>query len=93
MREPEAAMKRKHEDPLAILHQIDEDQLPLEQEALMVMAMMLDDVENFNALTSSLTDIAQQDKILGTHILSLLNVLIQGLKQEHLALSNIGLMA
>jgi hypothetical protein len=93
MREPEAAMKRKNEDPLAILHQIDEDQLPLEQEALMVMAMMLDDVENFSALTSSLTDIAQQDKVLGTHILSLLNVLIQGLKQEYLALSNIGLMA
>jgi len=72
-------------DPLASLYQINLDEnIPLEEEALVLMVRMLDNFEDFRDLGDSLREIILQNEIVGMHILSLLKVLIIGVQKEYL---------
>jgi hypothetical protein len=74
----------ENEDPLAGLYQIDAgDGPPLEGEALVLMARMLDDVEEFDELSGGLRRIMEADVLVKTRILSLFKTLLQGVAVEH----------
>jgi hypothetical protein len=74
----------KSEDPLAGLYQIDVvENPPLEEEALVLMVMMLDDFEAFDELSGNLRRIMAEDVLVETRILSLFKTLIQGARAEH----------
>lgn len=74
----------KIEDPLAGLYQIDVgENPPLEEEALVLMVMMLDDFEAFDELSGNLRRIMAEDVLVETRILSLFKTLIQGARAEH----------
>ena len=74
-------------DPLAGLYQINLDEnIPLEEEALVLMVRMLDNFEDFRDLGDSLREIILQNEIVGMHILSLLKVLIIGVQKEYLTM-------
>jgi hypothetical protein len=74
----------KNEDPLADLYQIDTvDSTPLEEKALVLMARMLDDVEEFDELSDNLRSIMAEDILVETRIISLFRTLIHGAQLEH----------
>lgn len=74
----------ENEDPLAGLYQIDAvDGTPLEGKALVLMAKMLDDVEEFDELSGSLRRIMEEDVLVETRIISLFKALLQGATVEH----------
>lgn len=74
----------RDDDPLASLYQMDiVSSPPLEEEALVLMARMLDDVEKFEELSSSLRGIMAEDVLVETRVLSLFRSLIDGVKVEH----------
>jgi len=75
---------RKNEDPLACLDQIDAgESIPLEEEALILMARMLDDIEEFDELSTNLRSIMAEDILVETRIISLFRALIHGVQFEH----------
>jgi hypothetical protein len=80
------------DDPFAGLPQIDEDLNLLEQDALMLIIRMLDDIENFDALSTDLQDMIGENIVLKTRIMQVFNVLIQGLIQEQKVLASIGFL-
>jgi hypothetical protein len=74
----------KNEDPLADLYQIDTvDSTPLEEKALVLMARMLDDVEEFDELSDNLRSIMAEDLLVEARVLSLFRTLINGASMEH----------
>ncbi len=74
----------KNEDPLACLDQIDiGESLPLEEEALVLMARMLDNIEEFDELSTNLRSIMAEDILVETRIISLFRTLIHGAQLEH----------
>ena len=74
----------KNDDPLADLYQIDTvDSTPLEEKALVLMARMLDDVEEFDELSDNLRSIMAEDLLVEAHVLSLFRTLINGINIEH----------
>ena len=79
-------------DPLAGLSQVDRDRNLLERDALMLIVRMLDDVEDFGALSIGLRDIVCEDVVLGTRVLKVFDVLIQGLLREQKVLASIGFL-
>jgi hypothetical protein len=81
-----------NDDPLAGLTQIDADYNLLEQDALMLIIRMLDDIENFDALSNDLMDIIGENVVLGNKIMKVFDVLIQGLMREQKVLANIGFL-
>ena len=77
-------LTRKNDDPLAGLYQIDTvDSAPLEEKALVLIAKMLDDVEEFDELSSNLRSIMAEDELVEAHVLSLFRTLINGINYEH----------
>ena len=74
----------KNDDPLAGLYQIDTvDSTSLEEKALVLMARMLDDVEEFDELSDNLRSIMAEDILMETRVLSLFRTLINGASIEH----------
>ncbi len=82
----------KKYDPLGGLSQVDRDRNLLERDALMLIVRMLDDVEDFDALRNGLKDIMCEDVVLGTRIMKVFDVLIQGLLREQKVLASVGLL-
>ena len=73
----------KNEDPLACLDRIDAgESIPLEEEALVLMARMLDNIE-FDELSTNLRSIMAEDILVETRIISLFRTLIHGAQVEH----------
>ena len=69
---------------MADLYQIDTvDSTPLEEKALVLMARMLDDVEEFDELSDNLRSIIAEDILVEAHVLSLFRTLINGISIEH----------
>ena len=69
---------------MACLDQIDVgESLPLEEEALVLMARMLDDIEEFDELSTNLRSIMAVDLLVEAHVLSLFRALINGVSFEH----------
>lgn len=69
---------------MACLDRIDvEESIPLEEEALVLMARMLDDIEEFDELSSNLRSIMAEDVLVETRIISLFRALIHGARAEH----------
>jgi hypothetical protein len=65
-----------NEDLLPILHQIDIDEnIPLEEEALVLLVKLLDNLEEFKKLRDKRRLIMAQDELMETRLLSLLKVL------------------
>ena len=83
-------LKKRKEDPLSILYQIDEDRNLRDEEALVVISRMLDDVEKINMLKGNLREIINSDEIHGLKLLNALDNIIQGLKKENIARANNG---
>ncbi len=79
-------------DPLVGLSQVDGDWNLLEYDALMLIMRMLDDMEDFNALRNGLRDIMCENVILGTRIMKVFDVLIQGLIREQKVLASIAFL-
>ena len=79
-------------DPLAGLTQIDNDIDLREQEALTLLVRMLDNVEDFDALSDDLRTLISEDVVLESKITHLFDVLIKGLKQEQTFLASIGVL-
>lgn len=76
-------------DPLVGLYQLDnEEACILDRDVLMIMARMLDDIEDLDVQRKSLRNIMTLDKINKTRILSLLQTLIRGVSREKSALEN-----
>ncbi|UCH56926.1 MAG: hypothetical protein JSV18_06175 [Candidatus Bathyarchaeota archaeon] len=74
----------RKEDPLAGLYQLEvEESRPMDREALLLLARMLDNLEDFNELSLGLRSIMVEDEVLETRILSLFKTLIQGVRNEH----------
>jgi hypothetical protein len=72
------------DDPLDGLFQLDIDEdVPLEETALILMVKMLDNLEEFKELSGNLNTIMEEDKILETRLLSLFKVLINGIQLEY----------
>ena len=81
---------RHNEDPLAGLYQVDIDEkFPLEEEALVLMVKMLDNLEEFKELSGNLRKIMAKDELMETRILSLLKVLITGVRAEYMIMGYI----
>lgn len=69
---------------MADLYQIDTvDSTPLEEKALVLMARMLDDVEEFDELSDNLRSIMAEDILVEARVLSLFRTLINGVSAEH----------
>jgi len=69
---------------LACLDQIDAgESIPLEEEALVLMARMLDNIEEFDELSTNLRNIMAEDILVETRIISLFRTLIHGVQLEH----------
>jgi hypothetical protein len=86
--EQPSSLTRDNDDPLAGLYQVDSNEnLPLEQEALVLMVKMLDDLEEIKELSSNLRQIMAQDELMETRILNLLRVLITGAQAEYLIMN------
>ena len=65
-----------NEDLLPSLHQIDIDEnIPLEEEALVLLVKLLDNLEEFKKLRDKRIKIMAQDELMETRLLSLLKVL------------------
>jgi hypothetical protein len=82
----------RKDDPLAGLTQVDRDLNLLEQDALMLVMRMLDDVEDFDVLRNNLMEIVSEDVVLGTRIMKVFDVLIQGLIREQKVLASVGFL-
>jgi len=66
---------RQNEDPLADLYQIDiEENIPLEEEALVLMVNLLHNLGEFKVLRDNLGKIKAQGELMETRLLSLLKV-------------------
>ena len=69
---------------MACLDQIDAgESLPLEEEALVLMARMLDNIEEFDELSTNLRSIMAEDILVETRIISLFRALIHGAQFEY----------
>jgi hypothetical protein len=79
---------QKNDDPLSMLHQINEDTPLDEREALFVISSILYDIENNNVIRDTLRDIVINDEVFGLNIINRLDTLIQGLKKEHISRIN-----
>ena len=67
---------RKNEGPLAGLYQVDIDEnIPLEEEALVLMVNLLHNLEEFKELRDTRRKIMAQGELMETRLLSLLKVL------------------
>lgn len=90
MSEIHSGKKRtKKDDPLEGLYQLDES-VHLEEKALVLMIKMLDNFEEFNELSGHLNTIMKEDDMMGTRMLSLLKVLINGIQNEYQKLGYLG---
>ena len=76
--------KTADEDLLAGLFQLDIDEnYALEEKALIMMVKMLDNLEDFKELSSTLKTIVEKDEMMETRLLSLFKVLINGIQLEY----------
>ena len=76
--------KTADEDLLAGLFQLDIDEnYSLEEKALIMMVKMLDNLEDFKELSSTLKTIVEKDEMMETRLLSLFKVLINGIQLEY----------
>ncbi len=76
--------KTADEDLLAGLFQLDIDEgYSLEEKALIMMVKMLDNLEDFRELSSTLRTIVEKDEMMETRLLSLFKVLINGIQLEY----------
>ncbi|MHC4690388.1 MAG: hypothetical protein ACYS5F_12240 [Planctomycetota bacterium] len=81
----QSSSTRHNDDPLTDLYQVEIDEnLPLEEEALILMVKMLDNLEEIKYLSDNLEKIMARDELMETHVLNLLRVLITGAQAEYL---------
>ncbi len=76
-------IEMEDKDPLARLYQIkDVDSSALEEEALVLVARLLDNIEEFCELRVQIMDVMAVDEQMENSIADLLKTLIDGLKVE-----------
>jgi hypothetical protein len=80
--------KKKKNDPLSSLYQLDEDRYIPPNAELTALTNMFDDVEKIRVLRDTLNDIIVADEVTGIRILNQLEIVIQGIKKEHTERAN-----
>jgi len=81
-------IKKRKNDPLSSLYQLDEDRSIPPNVELTALTNMFDDVEKIEILMDTLNDMIIADEVTGIRILNQLENLIQGMKREHMKRAN-----
>ena len=81
-------IKKRKNDPLSSLYQLDEDRSISPNVELTEITSMFDDVETMGVLRDTLKDMMMADEIAGIRILNQLENVIQGIKREHMKRAN-----
>jgi hypothetical protein len=81
-------LKKRKNDPLSSLYQLDEDRSIPSNVELTALRNMFDDVEKIGVLRDTLKDMIITDEVAGIRILNQLEIVIQGIKREHVKQAN-----
>ena len=81
-------IKKRKNDPLSSLYQLDEDRSIPPNVELTEITSMFDDVEKMGVLRDTLKDMIIADEIAGIRILNQLEIVIQGIRREHMKRAN-----
>jgi len=85
--------RESEQDPLAVLHQIDNtESSPLERKAVYLILRLLDNIEEYYELKGQIQDVIAANEGKGIKIIDLLNVLIEGLLVEESVMGKIDIM-
>lgn len=82
---PEDMEQQVEEDPLSSLYQIEYvESTPLEREAVVLVARLLENIEEFYALREQIVDVMAVDEKAEGKMVDLFNALMNGLRVEQL---------
>jgi hypothetical protein len=81
-------IKKRKNDPLSCLYQLDEDRSIPPNVELTDLTIMFDDVEKIGVLKDTLKDMILADEVAGIRLLNQLENVIQGIKREHITRAN-----
>jgi hypothetical protein len=81
-------IKKRKNDPLSILYQLDEDRSIIPNIELTALTNMFDDVEKMGVLKDTINDMIITDEVAGIRFLNQLEIVIQGIKREQMKRAN-----
>ncbi|MHA2162994.1 MAG: hypothetical protein ACXABF_11275 [Candidatus Thorarchaeota archaeon] len=81
-------IKKRKNDPLSILYQLDEDRSITPNIELTALTNMFDDVEKMGVLKDTINDMIITDEVAGIRFLNQLEIVIQGIKREQMKRAN-----